>query len=133
MRATIQQPRDARGHDGFRIIGQAPTEVDGIADGGGVDSQMLIASEALFLKRETIAPGARAIPHFHSTASIIAILEGDVRINYGNAFQHTDFATKGEFIFIPALMPHQPINESDRPIVCLVVRNAPWDEVIPCN
>lgn len=104
---------------------------DGISVEGGVNSQMLLSSEALFLKREVIAPGVAAKRHFHTTASIIAILEGSVRIDYGYEFQHTDFASAGEFVFIPALMPHQPINESDQQMVCLVVRNAPWDEILP--
>jgi uncharacterized RmlC-like cupin family protein len=121
----------ARGHDGLKIVKDAPVRPDTIAD-GGVDSEMLLAGEALFLKREVIAPGTAANQHYHSTASIIVILEGRVRVNYGSVFQYADYAEAGEFIFIPALMPHQPVNEEpESNLVCLVIRNAPWDEVLP--
>ncbi len=100
----------------------------------GVDSEMLLAGEALFLKREIVAPTTAANRHYHSTASIIVILEGKVRINYGSDFQYAEYAEAGEFVFIPALMPHQPVNEdAATPLVCLVVRNAPWDEALPCE
>ena len=93
---------------------------------------MLLAGEALFLKREVVAPSTAASQHYHSTASIIVILDGRVRVNYGSHFQYSDYAEAGESIFIPALMPHQPVNEDpEAALVCLVVRNAPWDEVLP--
>ena len=124
-------PQAARGQDGLQIVRRGPSRKDLIAD-KGVHSEMLLASQSLFLKREVIAPGAAAVRHFHSTASIIVMLEGRVRVNYGSTFQHTDYADAGEFILIPALMPHQPVNESiDEPIVCLVIRDAPWDDIIP--
>ncbi len=129
MSPVTQPSLESRGQEGLRIVRQAPSEPDRIAP-QGVESQMLLASEALFLKREQIEPKAVAVRHYHATASIIAILEGNVRINYGSGFQHAEYAAAGDFVFIPALMPHQPVNETEAPIVCLVVRNAPWDDVI---
>ena len=120
-----------RGQDGLQIVKDAPMASDSIAH-VGVDSEMLLAGEALFLKREVVAPSTAAKRHYHSTASIIVILEGKVRVNYGSGFQYADYAEAGEFIFIPALMPHQPVNEDPgAALVCLVIRNAPWDEVLP--
>ena len=131
MRTEKQSPKQLRGRDGLQVVRQVQATPDDIAE-QDVKSEMLLASEKLFLKREVIGPNTEAIRHFHSTASIIAVLEGSVRINYGSDFQHVDYATAGEFIFIPALMPHQPVNEDrDLPMVCLVIRNAPWDEILP--
>jgi uncharacterized RmlC-like cupin family protein len=131
--AALIQTTQARGADGLKIVRDAPLRRDLIAE-RGVDSQMLLASEALFLKREVIGPKAEAVRHYHATASIIVMLEGRVRVNYGSEFEHVEYASAGEFILIPALMPHQPVNEDDtEPIVCLVVRNAPWDDVILYN
>lgn len=121
----------ARGNDGLRIVRSAPSSTDIISD-TGVESEMLLQSQSLFLKRETVAPQSRGIRHLHTTASIIAVLEGQVRVNYGYRFEHIDYAGPGDFILIPAMMPHQPVNESDaEPVVCLVVRDAPIDDLIP--
>jgi uncharacterized RmlC-like cupin family protein len=97
----------------------------------GVESEMLLQSQSLFLKRESVAPRSRGIRHLHTTASIIVVLQGQVRINYGHHFEHVDHATPGDFILIPAMMPHQPVNESKADtVVCLVVRDAPIDDLI---
>jgi uncharacterized RmlC-like cupin family protein len=120
-----------RGRDGLRIVRSARRGPDIISE-TGVESEMLLQSQSLFLKRESVGPKARGIRHLHTTASIIIILEGQVRINYGHAFEHTDHAHPGDFILIPAMMPHQPVNESQTDsVVCLVVRDAPVDDLIP--
>ncbi|MGE5700822.1 MAG: cupin domain-containing protein [Arthrospira platensis] len=121
----------ARGHDGLRIVRSAPKKPDVISE-TGVESEMLLQSQSLFLKRESVAPSSRGIRHLHTTASIIVVLQGRVRVNYGHHFEHVDHAIPGDFILIPAMMPHQPVNESGtEPIVCLVVRDAPFDDLIP--
>jgi uncharacterized RmlC-like cupin family protein len=123
----------ARGQDGLRILRNAPKAAD-IMSETGVESEILVQSQSLFLKRELVAPNARGIRHLHTTASIIVMLHGRVRINYGYHFEHIDYAGEGDFIFIPAMMPHQPVNESAiEPVVCLVVRDAPVDDLIPCD
>jgi uncharacterized RmlC-like cupin family protein len=120
-----------RGHDGLRIVRSAPRRPDIISE-SGVESEMLLQSQSLFLKRELVGPGASGIRHFHTTASIIIVLEGAVRVNYGHDFEHVDHAMPGDFILIPGMMPHQPVNESDTDaVVCLVVRDAPIDDLIP--
>lgn len=120
-----------RGCDGLRIVRSAPKTQDLISE-TGVESEMLLQSQSLFLKRESVAPQSRGIRHFHTTASIIAVLRGRVRVNYGHHFEHVDYASSGDFILIPAMMPHQPVNESKaEPVVCLVVRDSPIDDLIP--
>jgi uncharacterized RmlC-like cupin family protein len=119
-----------RGKDGLRIVRHAPKYEDVIAK-SGVESEMLLQSQSLFLKREIVAPLARGIRHLHTTTSIIIMLSGSVRVNYGRRFEHVDYAEAGDFILIPAMMPHQPINESrSEPMVCLVVRDAPFDDLL---
>jgi uncharacterized RmlC-like cupin family protein len=120
-----------RGHDGLRIVRSGPKGPD-IISKQGVESEMLLQSQSLFLKRELVGPRASGVRHLHTTASIIIVLEGEVRVNYGHAFEYTEYAGPDDFILIPAMMPHQPVNESttDR-VVCLVVRDAPIDDFIP--
>lgn len=121
----------ARGADGLKIVCSAPKQKDIIAD-SGVESEMLLQSQSLFLKREVVSPGSEGIKHFHTTSSIIVMLSGRVRVNYGSHFQHVEYAEAGDCILIPALMPHQPVNESDvEPMVCFVVRDAPFDDIVP--
>jgi uncharacterized RmlC-like cupin family protein len=93
---------------------------------------MLLQSQSLFLKREIVAPCSQGIRHFHTTASIIIMLRGRVRVNYGYHFEHVEYAKPGDFILIPAMMPHQPVNESgSEPMMCLVVRDSPIDDLLP--
>jgi uncharacterized RmlC-like cupin family protein len=120
----------ARGHDGLRIVRSAPPHEDIISD-TGVESEMLLQSQRLFLKRESVAPGSSGVRHYHTTSSIIVMLSGRVRVNYGFRFEHFIHASAGDFILIPAMMPHQPVNESiGEPMRCLVVRDSPVDDLI---
>jgi len=120
-----------RGRDGLRIVRTAPRQADIIAS-TGVESEMLLQSQRLFLKREIVAPLASGIRHLHTTSSIIIMLNGRVRVNYGFDFEHVEYAGPGDFILIPAMMPHQPVNESDsEPMICLVVRDSPIDDLVP--
>jgi uncharacterized RmlC-like cupin family protein len=119
-----------RGRDGLRIVSRAVRSEDIISD-SGVESEMLLQSQSLFLKKEIVAPGSSGIRHLHTTTSIIIMLEGRVRVNYGFHFEHVEHAEPGEFILIPAMMPHQPVNEStSEQMSCLVVRDAPIDTLL---
>lgn len=72
-----------------------------------------------------IPPGGAAAPHIHhGYETAIYILEGDVRTLYGPGLRRETINTAGDFLFIPANVPHQPINlSSTRPAKAIVARN----------
>ncbi|MGB0127175.1 MAG: cupin domain-containing protein [Rhodocyclaceae bacterium] len=72
-----------------------------------------------------IPPSAAAEPHFHKGfETAIYILQGRVETAYGPGLAKTVENEKGDFIFIPAGVPHRPRNLSDtEPAIAIVARN----------
>jgi uncharacterized RmlC-like cupin family protein len=84
-----------------------------------------------------IPPGASAKPHIHrGYESAIYLLEGHVETRYGPGLRKSVINKAGDFIFIPADVPHQPINLSaTQPARAIVARNDPNEQehVFPYN
>ena len=60
-----------------------------------------------------IPPGGAAEPHLHrGYETAIYLLQGRVETRYGEGLRHSVIHQAGDFIFIPADMPHQPVNLS---------------------
>lgn len=72
-----------------------------------------------------IPPGGAAEPHYHrGFETAIFVLEGEVETRYGRGLAKTTVNRAGDFMFIPADVPHQPINLSAiRPARAIVARN----------
>ena len=72
-----------------------------------------------------IPPGGAAEPHLHrGYETAIYLLKGRVETRYGEGLRQSVVNEAGDFIFIPANVPHQPINLSDtEPAQAIVARN----------
>jgi uncharacterized RmlC-like cupin family protein len=72
-----------------------------------------------------IPPGGKAEPHYHDGFEAgIYILEGKVDNLFGEGLKESVVTEKGDFLFIPPGVPHQPINLSDtEPAIAIVSRN----------
>lgn len=72
-----------------------------------------------------IPPGGAAEPHLHrGYETAIYLLKGRVQTRYGPGLRQSVLHEAGDFIFIPANVPHQPINLSDtEPAQAIVARN----------
>jgi uncharacterized RmlC-like cupin family protein len=77
-----------------------------------------------------IPPGGAAEPHLHKGyETAIYLLEGRVRTRYGPGLRESMINEAGDFIFIPADVPHQPINLSaEEPAKAIVARNDPNEQ-----
>ncbi|GAB4062837.1 cupin domain-containing protein [Uliginosibacterium sediminicola] len=77
-----------------------------------------------------IPPAARAEPHYHDGfETAIYLLKGDVETFYGENLAKSVVNKQGDFIFIPAGVPHQPVNlSSDTEAIALVARNDPKEQ-----
>ena len=100
-------------------------------------SEATAGSKGISLNLVIIPPGTAAKPHIHrSYESAIYLLEGRVETRYGLGLRKSVINEAGDFIFIPADVPHQPVNlsatESARAIVA---RNDPNEQehVFPYN
>lgn len=69
--------------------------------------------------------GGAAEPHLHRNyETAIYLLKGRVETRYGSGLRHSVIHEAGDFIFIPANVPHQPINLSGtEPAHAIVARN----------
>ncbi|NBC13816.1 MAG: cupin domain-containing protein [Gammaproteobacteria bacterium] len=92
-------------------------------------------AKGLSMSLVVIPPGAAAEPHTHSGyESAVYLLEGRVETRYGPGLKQSVINEAGDFLFIPANVPHQPVNLSDtEPARAIVSRNDPNEQehVIP--
>ena len=90
----------------------------------------------------TIEPFARTAIHHHGEQeTVVYVLEGESLVRWGNLGEHSATAAAGDFLHVPAWLPHQESNLSETGRVrWVVVRstsqpivvNLPdsfWDEV----
>ncbi|MFN4327658.1 MAG: cupin domain-containing protein [Limnobacter sp.] len=71
-----------------------------------------------------IPAGAKAKPHYHEGfETAIYILKGEVQTFYGEGLAKSCINKQGDFLYIPAGLPHQPVNLSaDTDAIALVSR-----------
>jgi uncharacterized RmlC-like cupin family protein len=77
-----------------------------------------------------IPPGGAAVPHIHrGYETAIYLLEGRVLTRYGPGLGQSVVNEAGDFLFIPADVPHQPVNLSDtEPARAIVARTDPNEQ-----
>lgn len=82
-------------------------------------------SKHLSMNMVIIPPGGAAQPHVHrGYETAIYLLSGRVETRYGPGLRNSVIHEAGDFIFIPADVPHQPVNLSaTEPAHALVARN----------
>ncbi|MBZ5626651.1 MAG: cupin domain-containing protein [Acidobacteriia bacterium] len=95
----------------------------------GVSAQTA-GSKGLCLHVVTIPPQGRAKPHLHqSHESAVYVLSGEAGMWYGDGLREHVWMRTGDFVYIPANMPHLPYNASNtNPCVGLIARRDPNDQ-----
>jgi uncharacterized RmlC-like cupin family protein len=88
-------------------------------------SESTAGTQNLSMMLVRIPPGGKAEPHYHEGFEAgIYILEGKVDNLYGEGLKESVVTEKGDFLFIPPGVPHQPVNLSDtEPALAIVSRN----------
>ena len=87
-------------------------------------------SRGLCLHMLTIPRGGRAKPHLHENhESAVFVLSGEAGMWYGEGLREHMWTRSGDFVYIPANMPHMPYNASDRePCVAIIARTDPNEQ-----
>ena len=95
----------------------------------GISAQS-VGAKALCLHLLTIPPGGRAHAHLHENhETAIYILSGESGVWYGEGVREYLVAGAGDFVYIPAGVPHVPINLSQtEPCVALIARTDPNEQ-----
>ena len=113
--------RVIRGGEGFR-------GKQGLDYFAGVSAQSAGAT-GICMHMAVIPPGAEAKPHYneaHETA--IFQIEGSTSFRHGPNLEFTDVVNEGDYVYIPAGVPHQPFNPTSRMARALIARTDPNEQ-----
>jgi uncharacterized RmlC-like cupin family protein len=105
----------------------------GLDYGAGVSAESA-GSVALCMVRLTMPPGARARAHVHEAhETAIYVMSGRGGFFWGPRLEHRSDVAAGDFIHIPAGVPHLPFNDGDVPLDAVVARTDPNEQesVVP--
>jgi uncharacterized RmlC-like cupin family protein len=96
---------------------------------GGVSAES-VGSTGLWLGRIEIAPAGRTTAHYHERhETAIYVLQGEAEMWFGNSLQEHMVAGPGDYIYIPAGVPHVAANLSaTEPVHAVIARTDPNEQ-----
>jgi uncharacterized RmlC-like cupin family protein len=89
-----------------------------------------VGASGIHMQLLTIPPGGRAKTHKHEAhETAIYVLSGEAGMYYGERLKQHLKVRAGEFLYIPANVPHQPYNVSEsEPCVAVIARTDPNEQ-----
>ncbi|MBE2315820.1 cupin domain-containing protein [Solirubrobacter sp. CPCC 204708] len=100
----------------------------GLEYGAGISNENT-AAQALCLHRLSMPAGARAVAHLHQDhESAIYVISGRGEFWWGERLEHHAVVEAGDFIHIPAGVPHLPMNRSDETLEAVIARTDPNEQ-----
>lgn len=101
----------------------------GLTYGVGVYAQNT-GAERLCMHLLRIPPGGRARAHVHANhESVIYLISGETTVLHGKGLRHRLEMRAGDFLYIPANVPHLPINPSETEVaVAVLARTDPNEQ-----
>lgn len=96
---------------------------------GGVTAES-VGSQAISMLRLTIPPLGKAKAHRHDAhETAIYVISGESITWYGEGLSQQLTVRAGEFLYIPAGVPHLPMNPSEtEPCVAIIARTDPNEQ-----
>ena len=92
-------------------------------------SRETVGSTAICMHLLTIPPGGRAKAHKHAThETAIYVLSGTTIMHWGQALENRMEIAAGEMLYIPADMPHLPLNPGPGPATAVIARTDPNEQ-----
>ena len=87
-------------------------------------------AQHISMNKVVIPPGGAAKAHMHKGyESVIYLIKGRVKTLYGEGLKKSVINEAGDFLYIPADLPHKPINMSDtEPAEAIVARTDPDEQ-----
>jgi len=86
-------------------------------------------AQAICMHLLTIPPGGRARAHKHTThETAIYMIAGETTMFWGERLQHRMDTEAGDLIYIPADMPHLPVNLGRQPATAVIARTDPNEQ-----
>jgi uncharacterized RmlC-like cupin family protein len=94
----------------------------------GISAESAGAS-GICLHMLVLPPGGKAKPHYHAShETAIYQLEGSTSFYHGPNLEFLDTVAAGDYVYIPAGMPHQPFNPTDTVARALIARTDPNEQ-----
>ena len=89
-----------------------------------------VGASAIHMQLLTIPPGGRAKAHKHEAhETAIYVLSGESAMRYGDRLEQHLIARAGDFVYIPANVPHLPYNLSQtEPCLAIISRTDPNEQ-----
>ncbi len=110
-----------RGGEGFR-------GKQGLDYFAGVSAQSA-GARGICMHMAVIPPGAEAKPHYHEAhETAIFQIEGSTSFRHGPNLEFTDVVNEGDYVYIPAGVPHQPFNPTSRMARAIIARTDPNEQ-----
>jgi len=87
-------------------------------------------STGLYSSIVTTAPGGKTRVHHHGPCETsIYVVSGLAHYTWGpTGLEHEMDARAGDFVYIPAGVPHLPINRTDEPVFAVIARTDPNEQ-----
>lgn len=86
-------------------------------------------AQAICMHLLTIPPGGRAKAHKHTThETAIYMIAGTTTMFWGDRLQHRMDTEAGDLIYIPADMPHLPVNLGSGSATAVIARTDPNEQ-----
>ena len=88
-----------------------------------------VGAQGICMHLLRIPPGGRAKAHKHVThETAICVLEGTAAMLWGDRLEHRMEVGPGDMIYIPADVPHLPMNTGDSEAVAVIARTDPHEQ-----
>ena len=86
-------------------------------------------AKAICMHLLEMPPGACAKPHYHEAhETVIYTLEGVSEMRHGPNLEQVMRVEKGDFVYIPAGVLHQPYNPGDTTVRAVIARTDPNEQ-----
>lgn len=88
-----------------------------------------VGSTGICMHMLALPPGIKAKTHFHEHhETAIYVIKGEAQMWYGDNLSEYMIVREGEFLYIPAGVPHCPANLSDSEVVAVLARTDPNEQ-----
>jgi uncharacterized RmlC-like cupin family protein len=100
----------------------------GLHYGAGISTETADA-RAICMHRLTMPPGTRAQAHLHEDhESCVYVISGRADFWWGSRLEHHALLEAGDFVHIPAGVPHLPANTGDVDVEAVLARTDPSEQ-----
>jgi uncharacterized RmlC-like cupin family protein len=88
-----------------------------------------VGADAICMHLLRVPPGGRAKAHKHAThETAIYVLAGSAEMYWGDRLQHRMTTGPGDLVYIPADVPHLPVNRGAEEAVAVIARIDPHEQ-----